>query len=204
MADDSALHQRGDGGVDLVAAQCQGARCQGTGTGIGGEYIGAAAPGEVALNVLSESTRQICPIDPLGRCAEGDDRDRRESEQFPHLVPDQRHLPVQLLRLAVERALADRGDEPIDHGVVHLLGVNPFGAGIAGETRKAEMCALTRKPFHQTSPSGAQRRLGRALHGLQSADLHRGEEPGAKVSKRLGADPHRDRVDVRQLGANRR
>ena len=109
-----------------------------------------------------------------------------------------------IVRLAVERALAHRGDEALDRGVVDLLGLDPLGAGIAGKTRQAEMRAPARKLCHQTSPRGAKRRLGRALHGLQSADLHRGKEAGAKVGEGLGADPHRDRVDARQLGADRR
>ena len=47
-------------------------------------------------------------------------------------------------------------------------------------------------------------RLGRVLHTLQAADLHRGKEAGTKVGKGLGADPYRDRVDTCQFGADRR
>jgi hypothetical protein len=111
---------------------------------------------------------------------------------------------VQDVRLAVKRPLADRGDEAFDRGIIDLIGLNPLGAGIAGETREAEMGALARKLSHQTGPGGTQRRLARALHGLQSADLHGGEESGAQIGQGLGADPRRDRVDAPQLGADRR
>jgi hypothetical protein len=44
---DPALHERGDGGVNLVPAQLDGLRRQRTRTGVSGEHVGSAAPGQV-------------------------------------------------------------------------------------------------------------------------------------------------------------
>jgi hypothetical protein len=104
----------------------------------------------------------------------------------------------------VERTLAHSINEALDRRVIDLLRFNPPGAGITGETRQAEMRTFARKLRHQSSPRRAQRRLGRALHKLQSADLHRGKEAGTKVGKSLGADPYRDRIDTCQFGADYR
>jgi hypothetical protein len=103
-----------------------------------------------------------------------------------------------------KEGITDRGDKGLDRGVVDLIRLNPLGVGIVGETREAEMGAPTRQLSHQSSPCRAQRRFGRALDGLQAADLYRGEEARAEVGEGLGADPHRNRVDARQLCADRR
>jgi hypothetical protein len=104
----------------------------------------------------------------------------------------------------MERPLADRGDEVRDYRVAHLLGIDPVGAGIAGEAGKTEMRAPFRKLRHQTSPCRCHRHPRRPLHGLQPTELHRGEEARAEVGECLRADPDRDRVDRRQLAADHR
>ncbi len=91
-----ALYERRDGGVDLGAAQLQGAWCQRARPGIGGERVGAGAPREMIFDVLLKGGGEKRPIDAFGRTAEGGDRHRLEIElgELRHLLPSQRDLPM--------------------------------------------------------------------------------------------------------------
>jgi hypothetical protein len=142
---DIALDERRDGGMDLVPTQSQGLRRKRPRSGVGGKWIGPATPLQVIIHILAERSRQQCPVDPLGRAAKGGDGHWLEIEprQPRHLIPDQRHLPVQVIWVAVQRTPADGGDEAFHRGVVDLVWFDPPGAGEASEPREANMRPLS-------------------------------------------------------------
>ena len=177
------LHQGGDGGMNLVVDELDRPRRQRTQPGVRRKRISDRTPGLIVVDVSPERGGQRPPANPAGRPPERRHRHRLEAKfgMMSSLVPDQRHLPVQVVGLAVERSLANCCDEVGDHAIVDLLGLDPIGAGIAGEARQTQMCPLARKPGHEGGPTRAQRGLARPRHRFQPADLHGREEAGADV-----------------------
>ena len=119
----AALDERSDGGVDLVAPQLEGGRRERSRAGVDRERVRARAPSEIGFDVVAEALGQQRPIDPLWRGPVGGDVDRLEPEirmRVGDLVPDHGRLPVEVVRLAMERVLADPRHERVDDGVVHV------------------------------------------------------------------------------------
>jgi excisionase family DNA binding protein len=121
--------------VDLIAAQAKGIRSQRPRTSVRREWIAPGPPSQIVVNVAPEPGRQKRPIDPLGRVAEGCDSDRLETKRglARRLIPDQRNLPMQLVRVPVQRSLANGSNESVSglqkyysiKSVAHALDVSP-------------------------------------------------------------------------------
>src|SRR5262249_24969314 len=137
----AAFDESGRGGVDLIAAQAKGVRSQRPRTSVRRKRIAPRSPRQVIVNVLHERGRQTRPIDAFGRAAEGWHSHRLEPEQrlARRLVPDQRHLSVQRVRLSMQRSFANRGDEVINDVIVDLTWLDVMGARVSGKPREADL-----------------------------------------------------------------
>jgi hypothetical protein len=80
---------------------------------------------------------------------------------------------MQVVGLSVKRLITDCGDEGFDRGVVDLLGLDPLGAGVARQTRQADVGSARLKIHRQLFPHGAQGRPNWEPYGLQFACLHK-------------------------------
>src|SRR5262249_15635149 len=100
----AAFNESGRGGVDLIAAQAKGVRSQRPRTSVRRKRIAPRTPRQVLVNILHERGRQKRPINALGGAAERWHSHRPEPEQrlARRLVPDQRLLSVQRVRLTVQ------------------------------------------------------------------------------------------------------
>src|SRR5438128_12690729 len=111
--------------MDLDTAQSQGQRRQRPRAAVRGEYVGSAAPREILVDAPAELGCEKLPIDSLGSPTKGRHCHLRKPKLrlLPRcLVPDFADASVQVVRLAMERALTDRADKAFDRGVVNLVG----------------------------------------------------------------------------------
>ena len=187
---------------DMIAAS----RRHGTRPGIGCKHVGPGTPLEIAVDIGTEGSGKGRPVDASRRVLEGRNLDGLQGtgRAFRGLVPDLGDLPVQVIRLAMQRLGADRGDESLDGAVVDAGRRNAAFTGVAGEPRQAEMGTSGRKLLQQGLPRRAQGHPGGAAGRMEAARLHGGQEMGPKVVKGLRRHASGRRAQFRKLGTDRR
>ena len=164
--------------MDLVTTQLSRSRRYGTRPGIGCEHVGPNTPLEIAVDIGSEGIGKDRPVHALRRVLEARNLDRLQGTRgaFRGLIPDLGDLPVQVIRLAMQRLGADRGDESLDGAVVDAGRLNAAFNGIAGEARQTEMGTSGRELLQQVLPCRAQGHPGGAVGRMEAARLHGGQE----------------------------
>src|SRR5690349_13018178 len=134
--------------MDLIATQPQSAGREGTGPRIDGENVGTSAPPKMLLYALPERPRKTLPIDSFWGRTEGGN---------PHtpqlklrvlgccLVPNFRNASMQIVWLAMERALTNRVDELLDRSFVDVLRLDTFRVGMVRQPREADPLSTLRQ-----------------------------------------------------------
>src|SRR5262249_57338103 len=101
------------------------------------------------------------------------------------LVPDSADASVQVVRLAMERALTDRADKAFDRGVVDLVRFDALPAGVARQPRQSDAMARFRKLRQQLGPTRAQRSFAGRVRWLKPADVNGRQQGGMCIDEVL-------------------
>src|SRR5438128_8173424 len=109
-----------------------------------------------------------------------------------------------MVRITVERALAQRVDEAPNRGVVDLMGLDALPARMTRQTREPNAISTLRKLGQQLSPTRAQGALARRQHWSKATGIDGRKEVGTDVTEGLGRKPSGDRANGSELGAEHR